>query len=356
MSYKILAINPGSTSTKIGVYVDDEEVWVVNLAHSATELAKFPSVIAQFDYRLQTVKSLLAEKKTDIRKFQAVVARGGMLKPVIGGTYGVNATMLADLKSGQYGVHASSLGAMLADSLAGEAGIPAYIVDPVVVDELAPIARYTGRPEIMKRSVFHALNQKAIAKRFAKSIHRKYEELNLIIVHMGGGISVGCHKGGKVVEVTNALDGEGPFSPERAGALPAWQFAEMILTQGLGKEEVRKLVAGKGGIVAHLGTNDVREVEKRIAAGDEKAKAVYEAMIYQVARSIAGAAVPVYGKVDYIILTGGIAYSKELTAKLTEYVKFIAPVIVIPGEDELKALSEGALRVLTGEEKARKYF
>jgi butyrate kinase len=207
----------------------------------------------------------------------------------------------------------------------------------------------------MKRSVFHALNQKAIAKRFAKSIHRRYEDLNLIIAHMGGGISIGCHKQGRVVEVNNALDGEGPFSPERAGTLPAWEFAEAILTHCLNKEDIRKMLAGKGGIVAHLGTNDMREVEKRITAGDEQAKAVYEAMIYQVARSIAGATVPVYGKVDYIILTGGIAYSKELTAKLTEYVKFIAPVVVIPGENELKALAEGALRVLTVEEKAREY-
>lgn len=355
MSYKILAINPGSTSTKLGVYEDDRELWVANLTHSTAELAQFASVNDQFTYRFNTIKKLLQEKQSDIHRLQAVVARGGMLKPVIGGTYRVNKAMLADLRSGQYGVHASSLGAMLADKLADEAGIAAFIVDPVVVDELAPVACLTGWPEIKKRSVFHALNQKATAKRFAKSIQRKYDELNLLVAHMGGGISVGCHKQGKVVEVTNALDGEGPFSPERTGGLPAWQFAKMILAEGLNEEEICQRIAGKGGVVAHLGTNDIREVEKRISLGDEKAQAVYEAMIYQVARSIASVAVPVCGKVDYILLTGGIAYSKQLTAKITEYVKFIAPVVVLPGENELQALAEGALRVLIGEETTREY-
>lgn len=351
----ILAINPGSTTTKIGVYVDGEEKWTASLAHSAAELAAFAAVNEQFEYRLKTIRDLLRDKGAQLTDFQAVVARGGLLKPVLGGTYPVNAAMLADVKCGRYGVHASNLGAMLADRLGQDAGIPAFIVDPVVVDELAPLARITGIPAIERRSVFHALNQKATAKRFARSVAKHYEELNLIVAHLGGGISVGCHTGGNVVEVTNALDGEGPFSPERAGGLPACQFAELILEQGLTAGDISQMLAGKGGLVAHLGTNDVREVEKRIATGDQKAALVYDALIYQVARSIAAAAVPVYGKVDYILLTGGIAYSGQLTAKVTEYVKFIAPVIVMPGENELKALAEGALRVLTGEEEAREY-
>lgn len=263
--------------------------------------------------------------------------------------------MLADLQSAKYGAHASNLGASLAYELAKEASCPAFIVDPVVVDELEPIARISGRPEFPRRSVFHALNQKAVAKRYAKSIQRPYEELNLIVAHLGGGISVGCHKHGKVVEVNNALDGTGPFSPERAGTISAGSLAAHILNTQPEKADVTKMLAGKGGLVAHLGTNDAREVVQRIEAGDEKAKLVFDAMIYSVSRYIAAAAIPVCGKIDQIILTGGIAYSKYLTDKITEYVGFIAPITIMPGEDELKALAEGAYRVLTGEEIAKEY-
>lgn len=355
MSYKILAINPGSTSTKIAVYENTTEVRAQSLSHSAEELSQFSDVIHQFEYRLGKIKDFLSSVTMNFTDFDAVVARGGLLKPVISGTYLVDRAMLSDLRSCKYGAHASNLGALLADKIAQEANCPAYIVDPVVVDELSPIAKITGRPEISKRSIFHALNQKAVAKRFAKKLNRSYNDLNLIIAHLGGGISIGCHDHGRVVEVNNCLDGQGPFSPERAGTIPAWQFAEDIFTENLSTETVYRSLAGKGGLVAHLGTNDAREVEKRIAAGDEKAKLVYHAMIYQIARYIAAAAVPVCGKVDYIILTGGIAYSKYLTSKLEEYVRFIAPVEIIPGENELQALAEGAYRVLTGEETAKKY-
>ena len=355
MSYKILAINPGSTSTKIGIYNDTTEIQTQNLSHSAEEISKFSSIIDQFDYRLEKIAAFLSSVNLTFKDFSAVVGRGGLLKPVVSGTYLVNEVMLSDLKKGSYGLHASNLGAMLASTIAQEANCPAYIVDPVVVDELAPIARITGRPEITNKSIFHALNQKAVAKRFAKKINRPYNELNLIIAHLGGGISVGCHNHGQVVDVNNALDGQGPFSPERAGTIPAAQFAKEIIPQKLSLEEVSKKLAGKGGLVAHLETNDVREVLKRIEAGDQHAKLIYDAMIYQIAKSIAGATIPVCGKVDYIILTGGIAYSKDLTAKLTNYVDFIAPVEVVPGEDELQALAEGAYRVLAEEEVAKEY-
>lgn len=355
MSLRVLAINPGSTSTKIAVFEDAAEVFVENLSHSAAEIEEFPTVIDQLEYRFGKIMAFLTAKGLAPRDFAAVVGRGGLLKPMVSGTYLITTAMLHDLKHSHYGAHASNLGAILADRVAREGGCPAYIVDPVVVDELAPVARLTGRPEIEKRSIFHALNQKAVAKRFAKELGRPYEDLNLIVAHLGGGISVGCHAKGRVVEVNNALDGEGPFSPERAGTVQAGQLADQILAHRLSRETIARMLAGRGGLVAHLGTNDAREVERRIDAGDQEAALVYQAMIYNIARYIAAAAVPVCGRVDHIILTGGIAYSRYLTDKLKEYVAFIAPVTVIPGEDELRALAEGACRVLTGEEAAKEY-
>lgn len=355
MPLQVLTINPGSTSTKLAIFQDGGEILARNLSHSAEELAQFKTVIDQYEYRLGKITAFLAEEKCSVKDFAAVVGRGGLLKPMASGTYRVNQAILDDLRSCRFGAHASNLGALLAARLAAEAGCPAFIVDPVVVDELDPLARITGCPAIEKISIFHALNQKAVAKRFAKSQGRPYEELNLIVAHLGGGISVGCHRQGRVVEVNNALDGNGPFSPERAGTLPAGQFANYISKEGLAPEAIAKLLAGKGGLVAHLGSNDAREVEKRIAAGDAQAKLIYDAMIYQVASSIAAAAVPVRGRVDAILLTGGIAHSDYLTSRIADYVRFIAPVTVLPGEDELLALAEGALRVLNGEENAREY-
>lgn len=355
MTQKILAINPGSTSTKLGVFSGGREVLTENLSHSAAELAGFAAVADQLPYRLAKIREFLKHNGLSLRDFAAVVGRGGLLKPLLSGTYTVNAAMLDDLRNGRYGAHASNLGAILADSLAAEVSIPAYIVDPVVVDELDELARITGRPEITRKSIFHALNQKAIAKRFARSTNRKYEDLNLIVAHLGGGISVGCHRRGRVVDVNNAFDGEGPFSPERSGTVQAAQFCDYVLEQKLSKSQVAKLLAGNAGLVALLGTNDAREVEKRITAGDKTAETVYQAMIYQIARYIAAAAVPVCGKVDHIIFTGGIAYSDYLTARLKDYVAFIAPVTIMPGENELQALADGAYRVLAGEEKPQEY-
>jgi butyrate kinase len=355
MVYKILTINPGSTTTKIGLYHNTTEVFVQNIPHSAEDIAKFPSPIDQYGFRLKNISAFLSKQNLSVTDLSAVVARGGLLKPMVGGTYHINAAMLDDLKQCRYGAHACNLGGIIADKLASEGGCPAYIVDPVVVDELAPIAKFTGRPEITRKSIFHALNHKAVAKRFAKSINRSYESLNLIIAHLGGGISIACHTSGKAIEVNNAFDGEGPFSPERAGTLPAKQFADKIISDKLDINTVASMIAGKAGLVAHLGTNDVREVERRIAAGDKQAELVYQAMIYAIAKNIGAAAIPVCGKVDYILLTGGIAHSELLTTKLKEYVSFIAPVIILPGEDELQALAEGAYRVLISEESAKEY-
>lgn len=355
MPHQILAINPGSTSTKLAVYEDTTELFAQNLSHSLAELAQFPTVIDQHDYRLQKIVECIEKQGLRPGSFSAIVGRGGLLKPMESGTYLINAKMIDDLTHSRYGAHASNLGAILADQVAGLAGCHGYIVDPVVVDELDPIARITGRPEIKKRSIFHALNQKAVARRFARSIGKRYEDLNLIVAHLGGGITVGCHKHGRVVEVNNCLDGEGPFSPERSGTVQAGSFAREIITKGLTQEAVGKMLAGQGGLVAHLGTNDVREVERRIDAGDQKAQDVYNAMIYGIARYIAAATIPLYGQVDHILITGGIAHSQRVISQLTAYISHLGPIGVYPGENEMQALAEGAYRVLSGEEAAKEY-
>ena len=353
--YRVLAINPGSTSTKIGVYENDQLLFEQVDRYTSEELSAYKGVIDQYEFRKNGIMELLDKQGIALQSLDAVVGRGGLLKPLPSGTFQVNELMLADLKGETRGSHASNLGGLLAGELAGEAGIPAFIVDPVVVDELDPVARITGRPEILRRCIFHALNHKAAAKRLAKEMNRSYEEMNLVVAHLGGGISIGCHKQGRIVEVNNCLDGDGPFAPERAGTVQAKQFAEIILKEGWNLGQVSAALAGQAGLVAHLGTNDARKVEEMIAGGNEKARLVYDAMIYQVSRYIAAAAVSVQGKVDYIILTGGIAYSKYLTDKIKADVQFIAPVIIMPGEDELRALAEGAFRVLSGEEEAKVY-
>ena len=354
--FKILTINPGSTSTKIGVFKEEKELFVVNISHSSESLAKFPSIIDQEQFRYEEITQTLLTNGIDIQVLSAVVGRGGLLHPMESGTYAVNAKMLADLCSCSYGAHASNLGAILAVRFAKAAGdIPAFIVDPVVVDELMDIARIGGRADNPRRCIFHALNQKAVAKRFALSHNKNYADLNLVIAHLGGGISVGCHIKGRIVDVNNALDGEGPFSPERAGTMQAGLFARTVIDNHLDKATVARMLAGQGGLVSHLGVNDARDVEKMIKSGDEHARLVYDAMIYNIAKNIGAYSVAAKGEIDYILLTGGMAYSKYLTEKLKEYVEFLAPVVIIPGENELQALCEGALRVLRGEEQARVY-
>ena len=353
--FLILVINPGSTSTKVAVFRDKEPVFTETLRHSTEELSKYKSIIDQFEFRTQAILNMLKEKGISLSEIDAIVGRGGLLKPIESGTYIVNEKMIEDLKKAERGEHASNLGGIIAYTLAKEHNIPAYIVDPVVVDELEDIARITGMPEIEKSSIFHALNQKAIARRLAADLNKKYEEVNLIIAHLGGGISIGAHKHGRVVDVNDALNGEGPFSPERAGGLPVLDLVKLCYSGKYTYQEMKKKLIGQGGIVAHLGTNDVREVYKKIEEGDKKAELVLEAMAYQTAKEIGAMAVVLKGHVDAIGITGGIAYNEDFVKRISERVKFIAPVYVYPGEDEMLALAQGAYRVLSGEEKAKMY-
>ena len=352
---KILVINPGSTSTKIAVFDDESSVLEKTIRHSSEELKDFKNIIEQYDFRVKVIENVLKENGFKLEDFDAFVGRGGLLHPIESGTYRVNEAMLEDLKECKYGEHASNLGAIIAYNLATKVNKPAYIVDPVVVDEMEPLARYSGLKGIERKSIWHALNQKAVARRAAKDLHKKYDEVNLIVVHLGGGISVAAHKKGRTVDVNNALNGDGPFAPERAGGLPTISLVDLCMSGKYTYEEMKKLLAGKGGLVSHLGTNNAIEVEERIEKGDEYAKLVYEAMAYQVAKTVGEMAAVLKGEVDAIILTGGLAHSKMLTEWIKERTSFIAPVLLYPGEDEMRALAEGALRVLKGEEKEKIY-
>ncbi len=355
MSIKSLIINPGSTSTKIGVFEDENLLFEETLRHSTEEIGQYASIVDQKDFRKKIITDLLEEKNFALKDLNVVVGRGGMLKPIPGGTYAVTDDLLEDLKIGRQGQHASNLGGILAREIGDSIGVPSFIVDPVVVDELMPIARYSGVPELPRTSVFHALNQKAVAKRYAKETGRAYETLRLIVVHMGGCVSVGAHEYGKVVDVFNALDGDGAFSPERAGAVPSGALIKMCFSGKYTEKEVYGKIVGKGGFNAYLGTNDMREVAKMADEGDEKAILAKDAFLLQVAKDIGSMACVLNGKVDQIIVTGGIAYNAAIVDVLKERAGFIAPFTVYPGEDELLALAQGALRVLNGEEKAMQY-
>ena len=355
MSIKSLIINPGSTSTKIGVFEDETLLFEETLRHSTEEIAQFANIVDQKDFRKKIITDLLESKNFDIKSLNVVVGRGGMLKPIPGGTYAVSEELLADLKAGVQGQHASNLGGILAKEIGDSIGAPSYIVDPVVVDELMPIARYSGVPELPRVSIFHALNQKAVAKRYARETGKAYESLRLIVVHMGGGVSVGAHENGKVIDVFNALDGDGAFSPERAGGVPNGALIKMCFSGKYTEKEVYGKMVGKGGFNAYLGTNDMREVTRMANEGDEKAIEAKQAFLLQVAKDIGSMACVLKGKVDQIIVTGGIAYGADVVAALKAYAEGIAPFTVYPGEDELLALAQGALRVLKGEEEAKTY-
>lgn len=353
--FKILTINPGSTSTKIAVFDNEDLVFEKTLRHSSEEIGKYEKVSDQFEFRKQVIEEALKEGGVKTSELDAVVGRGGLLKPIKGGTYSVSAAMIEDLKVGVLGEHASNLGGIIAKQIGEEVNVPSYIVDPVVVDELEDVARISGMPEISRASVVHALNQKAIARRYAREINKKYEDINLIVAHMGGGVSVGAHKNGKIVDVANALDGEGPFSPERSGGLPVGALVKMCFSGKYTQDEIKKKIKGNGGLVAYLNTNDAREVEERIEAGDEKAKLIMDAFIYQIAKEISMYGASLYGKIDRIILTGGISYSEFVTEEVIKRVSYLAPVEIVPGEMEMEALVLGALRVLNGEEKEKIY-
>lgn len=355
MSYKILIINPGSTSTKIGVFQDEAQIMEETLRHSTEEIAQYATIYDQKDFRKDVILTVLKEKNIDLNTIDVVVGRGGMLKPIPGGTYATSDALLEDLRIGVQGQHASNLGGILAKEIASEINVPSYIVDPVVVDELQDVARITGHPKFERVSIFHALNQKAVAKRYAKENGKNYEDLNLIVVHMGGGVSVGAHKNGKVIDVANALDGDGPFSPERSGGLPSGALMKLCFSGEYTQAEVAKMISGNGGFNAYLGTNDMRDVIKMAKEGNQKAQLLEEAFHYQLEKEIGAMSVVLGGKVDQIILTGGIAYGQETVDHMTKACSFLAPITVYPGEDELLALAQGALRVMNGEEQAKEY-
>ncbi len=354
MSYKILIINPGSTSTKIGVFSDETQLMEETLRHSTEEIAQYNTIYDQKDFRKKVILDVLKEKNVTLSDIDVVVGRGGLLKPIPGGTYATTPELLEDLKIGKQGQHASNLGGILAAEIAAEINVPSYIVDPVVVDELQPVARLSGHPKMDRISIFHALNQKAVAKRYAKENGKSYEDLNLIVVHMGGGVSVGAHKNGAVIDVANALDGDGPFSPERSGGLPSGALMKLCFSGEYTQAQVSKMINGNGGFNAYVGTNDMRDLVK-MAETDEKAKLVMDAFHYQLAKEIGSMAVVLGGKVDQIILTGGIAYNQITQDYFKKAVGFLAPITIYPGEDELLALAQGALRVMNGEEEAKIY-
>ena len=354
--FKILAINPGSTSTKVAVYRNSKSVFLKTIRHHSEELQRFAKIADQFEFRKEIILKELKEAEIEIDKISAVVGRGGLIKPIESGVYEVNDRMKEDLKNSIRGEHASNLGALIADNIARSLpSAKAYIADPVVVDELQDVARISGHPKFERVSIFHALNQKAIARQYAKSLDKKYEELNLIIAHLGGGISVGAHLMGRVVDVNNALDGEGPFSPERSGTVPAGQLAKLCFSGEYTYDEVKKMLTGKGGLVAHAGTNDAYEIEMKAKAGDKKAQLLQDAMSYSVAKHIGQMAAVLKGRVDGIILTGGIAHNPYLVEYVKEMVGFIAPVAVYPGEDEMQALAMNALMALRGDVLPREY-
>jgi butyrate kinase len=360
--HRVLVINPGSTSTKVAVYEDEQPLFVETLRHSSKEISAFPRVLDQYDFRLGKILQLLETKEVSLAQISAVSARGGLLRPIPSGTYRVNERMMTHLKDGdQEREHASNLGALLAHEIAGRLGVPAYIVDPVCVDEFTDLARVSGLPEVERRSLSHALNLKAMARRASRELGRAYGDVNLVVTHLGGGISVSAHRRGQMIDVNQALDGTGPFAPERAGGLPVGDVVRMCFgvapydSLNLTYKEMFRKVAGQGGLVAHLGTNSAVEVEQRIRAGDDHARLIYEAMAYQIAKEIGAMATVLDGKVDAIVITGGVAHSEMLLDWIRPRVAWIAPVLVYPGEDEMLALAQGALRVLRGEEEAREY-
>jgi butyrate kinase len=352
----ILAINPGSTSTKFSIFEEEELIFEKTLRHSSDELKEFKKITDQFHFRKGLIMSELSERKIDIGRIAAVVGRGGLVKPIESGIYRVNQKMKDDLQNGYSGQHASNLGGLIADEIASSlCCATAYIVDPVVVDELQPIARISGHPEIERVSIFHALNQKATARIYAASTNRRYEDLNLIIAHMGGGISVGAHKNGRVIDVNNALNGDGPFSPERSGGLPSGQLADLCFSGRFSHDEIKAMITGKGGMMAYLGTNSFMEVCKMADNGDPKAILISKAASYQIGKEIGAMAAVLDGKVDAIILTGGMAHQESNINNIRTMVSFIAEVVVYPGEDELKSLAFNGLLALDGKIEIKTY-
>ncbi len=353
--FRVLAINPGGTSTKIAVFDGEHILFREVLRHSAVELSEYEHFLEQYDFREKMILDTLEKRGIALNTLDAVVGRGGLVKPMEGGTYLVNEAMLEHLRIGYLGEHVCNLGAILAEDIAKRMGVSAFIVDPVVVDELDDLARISGIPEIQRQPKYHALNQRAMGRRAARDMGKRYDEMNFIVAHLGTGITVGVHQKGRIIDVNNGLDGEGPYSTERSGGVPVGDLVKMCFSGKYTYKEVKKKINGKGGMVGYIDTNDIREVKRRIANGDQQAGLVFEGMAYQISKEIASCSAVLKGDVDAVILTAGMAYDEQLTDWIKERVEFIAPVKVYPGEDELLALTEGALRVLRGEEEAKIY-
>lgn len=352
----ILAINPGSTSTKIAVFQGNKSIFLKTIRHEQKELDQFNKICDQFQFRKELIIKEVKENSIPLDEIVMVIGRGGLINPIESGVYEVNDRMIKDLKDGILGNHASNLGGLIAADIAKELNnAKAYIADPVVIDEMNDVARLTGHPSLERKSIFHALNQKATARTYAHSRGMKYEDLKLIIAHMGGGISVGAHKNGKVVDVNNALDGDGPFSPERSGSLPTGALARLCFEKGLTLDQVNKMIIGQGGLMAYLGTNDAHKLEIMAREGDPKAKLIQNAMAYQIAKEIGAMSTVLGGEVHAIILTGGIAHNPDITGFIKERVGFIAPVFIYPGEDEMQALAMNGDILLKGHITAREY-
>ena len=355
MPKKILVINPGSTSTKVSLFEDTTEVWQESVNHEAEDLAGFHLMYEQFPYRLEMLEAMLAEKGVSLSDLDAVAGRGGCIRPCKGGTYHVNDRMREDCRIGYSAQHASNLGALLAWELASRAGLPSFIADPVVTDEMSDVAKVTGLKGVRRKSRAHPLNQKAAARKMAEKLGKSYEECRFIVAHLGGGISIGAHENGLMIDMNDAGDGDGPFSPERAGTLPTEAMLDLCFSGEYEKKDIKRLLMGKTGVVSLLGTNNMLEVKKRIAEGDKEAELVLNAMAYHIARHIGAAATVLKGRVDAVIITGGLAYYEALMEDIRSRVAFIAPVQLFPGQFEMEALASASLRVLNGEEEAREY-
>jgi butyrate kinase len=356
MDHIILAINPGSTSTKIAVYHNAKPVFLKSILHEPHELSRYKRISDQYEFRKKIILKELKDSHIQIEIIEAVVGRGGLIHPIESGVYHINDRLRHDLLEGIMGEHASNLGGLIAHDIARDLpNCRAFIADPVVVDELQDVARIAGHPRFQRFSIFHALNQKATARAYARLMNRKYEELNLVIAHLGGGVSVGAHRKGRVIDVNQALDGEGPYSPERSGTLPAGALVKLCFEGSLSIDELKRMITGEGGYVAYLGTNSAYEVELLAQDGDEKASLIQDGMSYQIGKEIASMCAVLHGEVDAIILTGGISHNPMVVEYIKKMVSFIAPVVIYPGEDEMHALAMNGLMVLKGEIRPKEY-
>ena len=361
MKRLILAVNPGTTTTKISVYLDKEPVFVSKIEHTREELDEFPEIVDQYKYRVEKVLDALHRcQEYEWNQIDAVVGRGGILKPIQSGVYEVNQQMREDLITNKYGEHACNFGALIAEELknkviAAGGKCKAFIADPVVINEMEDIAKISGSPLIERTPIFHALNQKAIARQYARQFNKRYEDVNLVVAHIGGGISVGVHRKGKIIDVNNAFNGDGPFSPERTGGLPSMAIVDLCFSGKYTYDQMKKNITGNGGCIAYLGTNSFIEIDKMIEEGNEKAILIADAFVYQIAKEIGAASTVLFGNVDAILLTGGVANDSMLMKKLSDRINFIAPVMIYPGEDEMGALAENALEALNGNMEIKQY-